>query len=317
MNTIVDSGTLTAVTSITNSVTVTDGAGAMNVIVDSGSITVSDGAGAMNTIVDSGTLTAVTTITNPIQLSDGVDTATVRDLAANDPLNVAIVDGAGDQITSFGGGTQYTEDAAAAADPVGTAVNLVRKDTPATTVTTDGDNIAQRGTNYGAAYVTVLTSAGAEASFGGGTQYDEDTASGAADKVTMAGAVRKDTAAALVDADGDRTELQTDATGRLRTEVNPVPVATSNSDGSCVSVAANTTVLSSFSTRRGATVMAQCDPSACNTDTVFIRLAATATTSDFPLAPGDRFILQGPAVYTGIIDAIANSGTQKVCVMEF
>lgn len=53
-------------------------------------------------------------------------------------------------------------------------------------------------------------------SFGGGTQYAEDTAAGAADVVTMAGAVRKDTAASLVDTDGDRTELQTDSAGRLR-----------------------------------------------------------------------------------------------------
>ena len=253
----------------------------------------------------------------PINLGDGVDTATVRDVTAAKALDVSIVDGAGAQITSFGGGTQYTEDAAAAADPVGTAPILVRKDTPATTVTTDGDNIAQRGTNYGAAYVTVIDTAGAAVTFGSSTEYAEDTASGAADKVIMAGAVRKDTAATLVDADGDRTELQTDATGRLRTEVTPLPIATSNSDGSCVSVAANTTVLASFSTRRGATIMAQCDPSACNTDTVFIKLAVTATTADFPLAPGDKFILNGPAVYTGIIDAIANSGTQKVCVMEF
>lgn len=66
LNTIVDSGTLTG---ITNPVTVTDGAGALNVIVDSatlGTVTVSDGAGAMNVIVDSGTLTAVTAITNAL-----------------------------------------------------------------------------------------------------------------------------------------------------------------------------------------------------------------------------------------------------------
>lgn len=50
---------------------------------------------------------------------------------------------------------------------------------------------------------------------GGGTQYDEDTVSAAADKLTMAGVVRKDTAATLVDLDGDRTQLQVDATGRL------------------------------------------------------------------------------------------------------
>ena len=35
--------------------------------------------------------------------------ATVRDTGASDSLNVAITDAAGNQITSFGGGTQYTE----------------------------------------------------------------------------------------------------------------------------------------------------------------------------------------------------------------
>ncbi len=44
-----------------------------------------------------------------VKVTDGVAVASVRDLAANDALNVAIVDGAGAQITSFGGGTQYTE----------------------------------------------------------------------------------------------------------------------------------------------------------------------------------------------------------------
>lgn len=43
-------------------------------------------------------------------VTDGADDATVRDLAAGDALNVAVVDGAGAQITSFGGGTQYAED---------------------------------------------------------------------------------------------------------------------------------------------------------------------------------------------------------------
>jgi hypothetical protein len=87
LNVIVDSGTLTAVTSITNPVTVTDGAGSLNVIVDSGTITtvstvtavtsitnavtVTDGAGALNVIVDSGTITAVTSITNPVTVTDG------------------------------------------------------------------------------------------------------------------------------------------------------------------------------------------------------------------------------------------------------
>jgi hypothetical protein len=48
-----------------------------------------------------------------IQLTDGTSDATVRNLAANDALNVAIVDGAGNQVTSFGGsgGTSSSDDA--------------------------------------------------------------------------------------------------------------------------------------------------------------------------------------------------------------
>lgn len=94
-------------------------------------------------------------------IHDGTTKATVRDLAANDALNVAIVDGSGNQITTFGGGTQYTEDVAAAADPVGTVPILVRQSTPATVTDANLDNIAQRGTNYGAAYVQVVSSTGA------------------------------------------------------------------------------------------------------------------------------------------------------------
>lgn len=45
-------------------------------------------------------------------ITDGVSSsikATVKDLTNSNPLTVAITDGNGDQITSFGGGTQYTE----------------------------------------------------------------------------------------------------------------------------------------------------------------------------------------------------------------
>jgi hypothetical protein len=49
-----------------------------------------------------------------IQLTDGTSDATIRNLAANDALNVAIVDGAGNQVTSFGGsgGTSSTDNSA-------------------------------------------------------------------------------------------------------------------------------------------------------------------------------------------------------------
>lgn len=52
--------------------------------------------------------------------------------------------------------TEYTEDSVADSDPTGLINMLVRADTPATITSTDGDNVAQRGTNYGAAYVQLL-----------------------------------------------------------------------------------------------------------------------------------------------------------------
>jgi len=109
-----------------------------------------------------------------VQIGDGTRQATVRDTGSSDSLNVSVVDASGNQVTTFGGGTEYTEDAAAAADPVGRVPILVRKDTPATITSTDGDNVAQRGTNYGAAYVQLVSSSGAYIdAVGGGVQYTE------------------------------------------------------------------------------------------------------------------------------------------------
>lgn len=167
---------------------------------------------------------------------DGVDSgikATVLDLASSNPLTVAVVDSAGDQITSFGGGTQYTEDAAAAANPVGTAPILVRKDTPAAEVSADGDNIAQRGTNFGAAYVTLLDAAGAPVAVGGGTQYTEDAAAAANPIGTVPMLIRKDTPGAEVSADGDNV-------GQRGTNYGAAYVTLLDTSGSPVSVGGGT-----------------------------------------------------------------------------
>jgi len=59
--------------------------------------------------VDVASITAGDNVIGRVKLTDGTTVASVRDLASNDALNVAIVDGSGNQVTSFGGGTQYTE----------------------------------------------------------------------------------------------------------------------------------------------------------------------------------------------------------------
>jgi|GEM_PF-1415316 len=151
-------------------------------------------------------------------LLDGASTAikaTVLDYTNSNPLAVRLTDTAGDYIAA-GAGTQYTEDAVAATDPIGTTVNLIRKDTPATITTADGDNVSQRGTNYGAAYTQIVTSAGAFVdTFGGGTQYAD-------------GAVRG-TATGTVAMGDDGTNIQSikvDAAGELQIDVLTLPAVT-------------------------------------------------------------------------------------------
>jgi hypothetical protein len=74
--------------------------------------------GANNDVTITGTVTVTATnldirdlthVSDSVQIGDGTLTATVRNTGASDSLNVAIVDAAGAQITSFGGGVQYTE----------------------------------------------------------------------------------------------------------------------------------------------------------------------------------------------------------------
>lgn len=87
---------------------------------------------------------------------DGVSSAikaTVFDYTNSNPIAVRAVDGNGDP-ASFGSGTEYTEDAASAANPTGPLTLARRRDTlTAAEVTTDGDNIALNATAKGELYV--------------------------------------------------------------------------------------------------------------------------------------------------------------------
>jgi hypothetical protein len=73
--------------------------------------------------------------------------------SATEAVGVAIVDGSGDQITSFGGGTQYTEDDASASNPTGTQLIARRRDSLSSETTTDGDVTAVNSTAKGELYV--------------------------------------------------------------------------------------------------------------------------------------------------------------------
>ena len=83
-----------------------------------GAHAVTDGGGSLT--VD-GAVAATQSGAWSVRISDGTDTADVLDLTSSNPLAVAIVDGDGAQITSFGGGVQYTE-GATDASITGTAI---------------------------------------------------------------------------------------------------------------------------------------------------------------------------------------------------
>lgn len=86
--------------------------------------------------------------------SDSVDSGDVGvvGMLANRQLKVTLYDSGGVEL-AVGGGTQYTEDAAAAANPVGNSLIMVRADSLAGVTSADGDNVAARGTDKGELYV--------------------------------------------------------------------------------------------------------------------------------------------------------------------
>jgi hypothetical protein len=120
-------------------------------------------------------------------------------------LWVQISDGSGNQITSFGGGTQYVEDAALGATPTGTLSMGYGSTALPTAVGTDGDAVSLWASLNGALNVILRDTAGAAVATG--TQYAADSAAGYAATGTMSLAVAKAAAPSDMSADGDAVEL--------------------------------------------------------------------------------------------------------------
>lgn len=126
----------------------------VNLIVGQAGITGGSGSVADNTprVTLANDDSAVDSL-NGIEGSTANIETTVTTISATPVLRIALFDDNDTQITSFGGGTQYTEDAAAAADPVGTALIMVRDDALSGQTSDDGDNVAARATDKGELYV--------------------------------------------------------------------------------------------------------------------------------------------------------------------
>lgn len=132
---------------------VTDGGGSLTV---DGAVSLAAAIPAGNNNigdVDVASIAAGNNLIGQVKLSDGTTVATVSNYSNSKPLNVRLSDTNGDYVAA-GAGTQYTEDVAAAGDPIGNALILRRRDTlSGTEVSADGDNIGANATSKGELYV--------------------------------------------------------------------------------------------------------------------------------------------------------------------
>jgi hypothetical protein len=142
------------------------------------------------------------------------------------------------------------------------------------TATLSGSSIPISGAATGVGVAILDGSGNQVTSFGGGTQYDEDTASADGQKLTMAGVTRADTAASQVGTDGDRSTLIVDASGRMHVNVgtSALPTGASTSakqdtgntslasiDGKITAVNTGAVVVSSSALPSGASTSAKQD----------------------------------------------------------
>lgn len=137
----------------TGVVSVDDNGGSLTV---DGTVTANLAAGTNNIgDVDVASIAAGTNIIGKTYITDGTDDATIRDVTGAKALDVAIVDGSGNQITSFGGGTQYAVDGALGSTPTGT-VALAKVDAALSALTpVDGDAESLRVDANGALHMNM------------------------------------------------------------------------------------------------------------------------------------------------------------------
>ena len=207
-----------------------------------GSFTVAQAtAGNLNaTVVQSTAASLLATVNN----RDGAGNALTSAVRGSErALSVQLVDASGNQVTSFGGGTQYTEDGASAGGETGTVFLGVRNDAATSKTSADGDfsaiatdsagrvGIADLGgsvtvdgfsTVGGAAFVKITDGTNtATVNANGGLEVTGDTAHAATDAGNPLKIGTKAEASITSNAnvtDGQRTNLYADLDGVLLTK---------------------------------------------------------------------------------------------------
>lgn len=242
-------------------------------------------------------------------IEDGVSAAikaTVLDYTNSNPLAVRLTDTNGDYVSS-GGGTEYTEDNAAPANPVGATVLARRRDTLSTETTTDGDMTALNSTSRGELYVKHVDAL--RITDGAGVVNTKQL--GTALTTSDIGLVANTTIHGLSTAGGGTiVDVKVTPAGALVTETTLDTKATS-SVTSVAASATNVTLLSLNANRAMASFFND------STSAAYVKLGATASTSSFTIKMAANSFYELPLpVYTGIIDCIWDSATGNMRITE-
>ncbi len=172
---------------------------------------------------------------------------------------------------------------------------------------TDGTNdvdVSLVGSDYALKVDVVQSTGGA-----GTTQYAEDTASTPGESVVMVGVVRNDTRGSLVDTNGDRAELQVNASGDLRVE-DATPTTIYNGKNT-VAAAGTQEALASSQAVKSVTIKAL----ASNTGLIYVGNSGVSSTDGFELSARDSVSLDITNLATVYIDsAVTGEGVTYIAV---
>jgi len=214
---VIGSGTVTAVTDITNTVTV------------DGTVTANPASGTIDTVTNITSLDKAvyvddadwTDSTSSHLLVGGLYQSSPQTITDGDvgPLQVSATGAL--LVSGGGGGTEYTEDVATANPIIGTATMMERDDQLAGVTPAQGDWLSLRGTDQGALWVAIADGSGDPiTSFGGGTEYTQDVAH--ADPATASTFLmaRDDALSTQETTDGDWTLPRANARGAQWVEID-------------------------------------------------------------------------------------------------
>jgi hypothetical protein len=254
-------------------------------------------------------------------IHDGTTKATVRELGTNDALNVSICDGSGNQITTFGGGTQYTE---GDTDTTITGTAMMWEDTSDTLRAVSASKPLP---------VTVVSGSSGQADKSSFTEGSSSFSpiGGVYNETISADPTEDQAAAARITAKrAIHTNLRNVSGTEIGTSSTPLRVDPTGTTTQPVSIIAPSTALTASSPTFATVGTSSASAVASNSSRKGLQLVNTSNTaislgfgttavlnSGVTLQPGGSWEMSDRYFYTGAINAIAGLASSNLAIQEW